>query len=74
MSIYAFKALSNAEQAELTWDKGVYLMHRIEQDIKYILFQFEGIYVECQYDGEQNKLIDMKSFGNTDLLDPYFTE
>lgn len=72
MSIYDFKALTIEQQAKLAWDEGVFLIHRIENETKYILYQLEGIYIEFEYDVAMNKLVNLKSFVNPDLLDPYF--
>ena len=72
MGIYDFKALTADEQAKLTWEDGVFLMHRETKNIKYILFQLEGIYVEFHYNNKANKITRIKSFINPDLLDPYF--
>jgi len=72
VSIYDFKALTTEQQADLAWEKGVFLMHRIDQETKYVLYQLEGIYIEFEYDAAMNKLVNLKSFINPDLLDPYF--
>lgn len=60
------------QQAETTWDKGVFLMDREEDGVKYILYQVEGLYVEFHYAVSSNTLTGLKSFINPDLLDPYF--
>jgi len=74
VSIYDFKALTTEQQADLAWDKGVFLMHRIEKETKFVLYQLEGIYIEFEYDAAVNKLVNLKSFINPDLLDPYFAQ
>ncbi len=72
MGIYEFNSMTKDEQATKAWEDGVFLMHRTEDNTKYILFQVEGIYVEFQYDLTENKISRIKSFINPDLLDPYF--
>lgn len=74
MTIYDFKALSTDAQAKLVWEEGVLLMSREEAGIKYILYQYEGIYAEFHYHTTDNKLVQLKSFINPDLLDPYFEQ
>ncbi len=72
MGIYDFNALSKDEQATKAWEDGVFLMHREAEDVIYILFQVEGIYVEFHYDNKVNRITRINTFTNPDLLDAYF--
>jgi hypothetical protein len=74
MTPYQFKALKQQEQYQMVWDKGVYLTNRIVDNNRFILYQIDSFYVEVQYNSSENKIISLKSFLSTTLLEPYLNK
>jgi hypothetical protein len=71
MTLYQFKALDEFEQHEVLWDKGVFITHRAEAGCTLMLYQIDGFYVELTYDSDMNKIVGLRSFLNTNRLEPY---
>ena len=71
MTLYQFKALNQQEQYQTVWDSGVYLTDRVVENNRFALYQIDGFYVEIFYSSNENKIISIKSFLSTDLLEPY---
>lgn len=69
-----FSALSTTAQADLTWDRGVFLGYREQDGTRYVLYQVDGFYVEFQYDMASNQINRQLSFDDTALLDVYFEQ
>jgi len=53
------------------WDKGVFITHIAEAGYTLMLYQIDAFYVELTYDSDMNKLIGLRSFLNTNRLEPY---
>jgi hypothetical protein len=71
MTLYQFKVLKQQEQYQTVWDSGVYLTDRIVENNRFALYQIDSFYVEIFYNTNENKIISIKSFLSTDLLEPY---
>jgi len=71
MTLYQFKALDEYQQHEVLRDEGVFITHREEAGYTLALYQIEAFYVELQYGGDLNKLTSLRSFINTNRLEPY---
>jgi len=74
MTLYQFNALSEEEQANLLWDKGVHIAHRSDETIKYILYQLDAFYIEVWYAYEDNNILKFRTFSSTDALEPYLQQ
>ena len=74
MTLYQFKALDEYHQHEVLWDKGVFITHRAEAGYTLMLYQIDAFYVELTYDSDMNKLIGLRSFLNTNRLEPYLKD
>ena len=61
------------EQIEAFWD-GALIGDRMEGDHKVECRQIDGFYVEYKFDITGEHYIDMRSFNNPDLLQPYFDQ
>jgi hypothetical protein len=71
MTLYEFKLLSLSEQAQTTWDDGVLLGFRQQEERHMILYQINNFYIEIQYHTEQNEIIDIVSFISAKPLKAY---
>jgi hypothetical protein len=71
MNLYAFKALEEFEQFEILFDKGVLLLDRNDKSCSYLLYQVDGFYIEIKHELNHDAISGLRSFGSTDLLEPY---
>lgn len=71
MNMYQFNCLDEVRQIEIVWSNGVLVGARQEGFYKILLYQIASFYVEVYYQYFQGKMIKLKSFVDTDLLDPY---
>ena len=71
MTMYQFNCLDDVRQIELLWSAGVLIGARQEGFYKVLLYQIDGFYVEVFYQYFQGKMVKIKSFSQTDQLDPY---
>jgi hypothetical protein len=69
--MYQFNCLDEVRQIELLWSAGVLIGSRQEGFHKILLYQIDAFYVEVFYQYFQGKMVKIKSFSGTDLLDPY---
>ena len=69
--MYQFNCLDEVRQIEIVWSNGVLVAARQEGFYKILLYQIASFYVEVYYQYFQGKMIKLKSFVDTDLLDPY---
>ena len=75
MGIYGFLRLSMNERAQVTWDKGTFLMSRREAEAVTVnLHAVEDFYVEVTYSHEHNTIVDVTPFASLHLLDPYLQQ
>ena len=71
MTMYMFNCLDEGRQIELLWSSGVLIGSRQEGFHKILLYQIDSFYVEVFYQYFQGKMVKIKSFSETDKLDPY---
>lgn len=71
MTMYQFNGLDEVRQIELLWSAGVLIGSRQEGFHKILLYQIDAFYVEVFYQYFQGKMVKIKSFSETDQLDPY---
>jgi hypothetical protein len=73
MTFYLFLALDEIEQAEAVW-AGVMIADRIEGEHRLILYQLDSFYIEIWYNMEDNEIQKVRSFENTEQLQPYLSQ
>ena len=71
MNMYQFNCLDEVRQIELLWSAGVLVGSRQEGFYKILLYQIDSFYVEVFYQYFQGKMVKVKSFTDTDQLEPY---
>ncbi len=71
MTIYEFNSADEMEQIEAFWD-GVLVGERSDGQFKIECRQINDFYVE--YKIREHQYIEMRSFKNPDLLQPYFDQ
>jgi hypothetical protein len=71
MNMYQFNCLDEVRQIELLWSAGVLIGSRQEGFYKILLYQIDSFYVEVFYQYFQGKMVKLKSFTDTDQLEPY---
>ena len=71
MNLYQFNCLDEVRQIELLWSAGVLVGSRQEGFYKILLYQIDSFYVEVFYQYFQGKMVKIKSFTDTDQLEPY---
>ena len=65
--------LPESLQFEQLRKKAVLLADYTKERYTYVLYQLEGFYIEVRYNTMNNEVIGIRSFKNTELLDPYLT-
>jgi hypothetical protein len=71
MRLKDFSVLEQIVQQETVLDNGSYLSSRLFMDYTVLLFQLDEFYVELYYPRNKDKCVIIKSFENTDELEPY---
>ena len=71
LNMYQFNCLDEVRQIELLWSAGVLIGARQEGYYKILLYQINSFYVEVYYQYFQGKMVKLKSFSDTDELQPY---
>ena len=74
MTFYEFNAMNGEQQAEILWERGVYLMARQKREYKFALYQLDAFYVEVWYHTDGNEITKLRSFSSTGPLEPYLEE
>ncbi len=70
MTINEFNHLDEMEQAEAIWE-GIFIDNRVENGLVILLYQIDSFYVEVFYHQELNVIRGLRSFTNTNQLEPY---
>jgi hypothetical protein len=70
MTLYDFIALSDNDQADITWN-GVYLGARIDNESQVILYSLYNFYVEVYYSPALNEIQRLRPFRNISQVQPY---
>lgn len=71
MTLHQFRSLPLQTQERLLINNGTFLFDRKAVGIKVLLYQLSGFYVEVFYDTVTAKVCTIKSFTETDDLEPY---
>jgi len=75
MTLYAFNAMNEEQQAEMLWEQGVYLMNRQEREHTFALYQLDVFSTwKCGIIPHGNEITKLRSFSSTDALAPYLEE
>lgn len=74
MTLYQYKRLTEADQFDVLWNYGEFLLHRETSLFKFILYQVDGFYVEVRYEVAKNEIVGLRSFFSTSNLDPYLEQ
>lgn len=71
MTIYEYNHLEEGEKLEAIWEHGEMVGDTIVGEYKIDLYKVFYFYVELYYHMENNVLIRLRSFSNTERLDTY---
>lgn len=71
MTLRQFNRLDEIKQIEVIWNNGALIAGRKENSYKILLYQIGIFYVEVYYHVVYNQVVKLKSFSDTDLLEPY---
>jgi len=66
--------LDELDQADLIWETGVLIGKRKNGYYNILLFQIDAFYAEIYYHAHFNVVIRIKTFTNTDQLEPYLQQ
>lgn len=66
--------MTEMEQADVIMEKGVKIGNRTDGFYSILLFQVGSFYAEIFYHSHFNVIIKIKTFSNTDLLEPYLQQ
>ncbi|MEO6613260.1 MAG: hypothetical protein ABIT05_15355 [Chitinophagaceae bacterium] len=71
MTFTQFKYLSEDDQEDLLWNRGVELLRRADKMFHYILFQVDGFYMEVKYTLPKRTIKKIACFEEVSILEPY---
>ena len=71
MGIYEFNMLNLKEQLTTVWDKGIFLENYVTDRESINCYAIDMFFVEVVYNGEENKIVEVRSFKEGHLLDKY---
>ena len=71
MTLYEFKQLCINDQAQATWDDGIQIGFRQQEQEHMILYRLDSFYVEVRYHSVKNEVTAIKSFISDEPLQPY---
>ena len=71
MTLQQVRACSKYVQQQLIKHQGTFLLERKSMDWNILLFQLEAFYIEVYYERRSQKVELLKSFEDTDELEPY---
>jgi hypothetical protein len=71
MNFQRFNALNQHNQQKTLLSQGVYIADRTTDDSQALLFALNGFFVEVTYNKEEDEIMNVNSFENTDDLAPY---
>lgn len=66
--------MTEMEQADLIMEKGALVGKRTDGFYNILLFQVDSFYAEIYYHSHFNVIIKIKTFRNTDALEPYLAQ
>lgn len=71
MTIKEFDKLSEHERYDITFNQGDFIEYWIERNQRFALYAVFMFYVEVEYNTEENKIKNLISFDDGELLDKY---
>lgn len=66
-----FTTLPTDDQLSLLYYRGNILANRYEDEFIFLLYSFDGFYVELRHDAYTSEIRQVTAFRGTDLLEPY---
>jgi hypothetical protein len=74
MTAQEFNRLEYSDKVEVLWSGGVHLASRESIFFDILLYQVHGFYIEVVYNRVDRKIVKMRTFSSTKLLEPYLAE
>jgi hypothetical protein len=74
MTLQRFNALNQQHQQKKLLSRGVYIADRITEDYQALLFELNGFFVEVTYNKQEDEIMNVSSFEDTDELAPYLND
>ncbi|WP_417238844.1 hypothetical protein [Bizionia sp.] len=72
MTLQAFNELEPFKQYDLVFTRGDFLEYWIDDPKRYVMYSLFMFFVEIEYSVIENKIIELNSFDDGDLLMKYF--
>ena len=74
MTLYEFNRLTKEEKIKTVWSIGVFLDNHISKKETLNIYAIDLFFVECAYDGDANKITEVRSFKSGHPRDKYATD
>jgi hypothetical protein len=74
MGIYEFNQLTLEDKVYTASNEGTFLHNRIWEEFGINLYGFGYFYAEVWYNQKNNTVDKVRSFNNTDMLEPYLVD
>lgn len=72
IGIHKFNDLADNFKASMLWEKGRFLMTRIENPYRINLYSISDFFAEIWYNDEKGTIDEIRAFKSFTLLEPYF--
>jgi hypothetical protein len=66
-----FNTLPTEQQLDILYYQADILANRYEDEFIYLLYSLDSFYVELRHDAQNNKLLEVSAFRDTDRLESY---
>ncbi len=72
MTLYEYNLLDPDTKSQVLWDKGTFIMTRIENPYRINLYSLSDFFAEIWYNDENGTIDEIRAFKSFTLLEPYF--
>ncbi len=74
LTLDQFKLLPNIEKGTIIFNDAEFIAERREGVLTILLYQLYSFYVEVYYQQDLNEIQRLRTFSNTELLEPYLEQ
>jgi hypothetical protein len=74
LTLDQFKHLPNIEKGTIIFNDAEFIAERREGVLTILLYQLYSFYVEVYYQQDLNEIQRLRTFSNTELLEPYLDQ
>ena len=74
MTLYEYNLLDPDTKSQVLWDKGTFIMTRIENPYRINLYSLFDFFAEAWYNDDANSIDKIRTFKSINALEPYLSK